>query len=219
MGCLPAWRRFLTTADHTVAFEHYRDLVKLLLWRNPAPAGGFLVLKAPQVARSVAELAQVLPEAHFVVADRDPFRCVVSTAAVMEMIAAPFCGENPMTDDGARSQVVGTLVAEQLDAIDAFSTAEPDRISHVAYPRLVAQPSALVSDVLAAVDVAMGDVEARVEAFLAAQRAGARKAPLELGSMGYDADRFRAQPAIARYCRRFGVEPEQTRLTGAAPSA
>ena len=38
--CLPTWWRFLTAADLDPAFENYRRVVQLLLWKHPVgPAG------------------------------------------------------------------------------------------------------------------------------------------------------------------------------------
>ena len=79
--CMPTWWRFLTYEDLDPAFEHYRRVVQLLLWKHPVEPGGFLVVKAPQIAaRHIARFAEVFPEARFVITDRDPYRCVVSLA-------------------------------------------------------------------------------------------------------------------------------------------
>lgn len=55
----------------------------------------------------------------------------------------------------------------------------------------------------------------RIEDFLAAQRAGKRDAPpTELETLGYDHQVVLAEPSIARYCERYGIDPEVVRLTG-----
>jgi hypothetical protein len=56
--CMPAWRRFLAEEDLTPAYEHYRRVVQLLLWKHPVGPDGFLVLKAPQISRHVAAFVQ-----------------------------------------------------------------------------------------------------------------------------------------------------------------
>src|SRR3712207_8979126 len=53
---LPRWRRFLIEEDPTPVFEHYRQVVQILLWKNPVSPGGWLVLKAPQVDRKSTRL-------------------------------------------------------------------------------------------------------------------------------------------------------------------
>ncbi len=52
--CLPTWGRFLAEEDLGPAFENYRRVVQLLLWKHPVEPGGFLVLKAPQIGRQLA---------------------------------------------------------------------------------------------------------------------------------------------------------------------
>jgi hypothetical protein len=219
--CMPQWTHALRDRDPTPAYRNYRRLVQLLLWRNPVAQGGFLVLKAPQIALHIAAFAAVFPEARFVVTDRDPFRCVVSLAAMGHSIIAPFCVDNPLSDDGRRQRRVQTHVALKLPALDAFTRTAPVRVVHVAYPRLMAEPAATARGVFDGLDIAAGEtLPSRIDAFLQAQRSGARAAPPgELPTMGYDQDELLADPAIADYCRRYAVEPERARLTGSHASA
>ena len=214
--CMPAWWRFLTTADLRPAFESYRRVVQLLLWKRPIEPGGFLVLKAPQIARQVAPFADVFPEARFVFTDRDPYRCVVSLAVLGHGIAEWFCERNPLTDDGHRSKLTSDQVRSKLSSVAAFTTNEPSRAMHVPYPALVSTPVDVVRAVVGLSD-ADDDLPAKVAAYLGRQRSGARVAPpVVLDSMGYDRAGVWGDPVIRSYCDRFDVEPELTRLTGAA---
>ena len=111
--CMPTWWRFLTEADLCPAFENYRRVVQLLLWKHPVEPGGFLVLKAPQISRQVAQFAEVFPEARFVITDRDPYRCIVSLAVLGHAIVEWFCETNPLTDDGHRSKISSRPGAQQ----------------------------------------------------------------------------------------------------------
>ena len=99
--CMPQWQRFLAEEDLTPAFEHYRRVVQMLLWKHPVDPDGFLVLKAPQIAAEIAAFAEVFPEADFLITDRDPYRCIVSMAVMGESIVEPFCVDNPITDGSA----------------------------------------------------------------------------------------------------------------------
>jgi hypothetical protein len=215
--CMPHWGRFLGEEGMTPAFEHYRRVVQLLLWKHPVRAGGFLVLKAPQIARHIAEFAAVFPEAHFVVTDRDPFRCTVSIAVLGHSIVGPFCIENPLAGDGARDARVSTWVQGSLAALAAFTDAAPHRTTHVAYPDLVTRPGAVAQAILAGAGLPTDDgLPGQVESFLEAQRKGRRlDPPADLDTMGYGHDEVMANPVVDEYCRRFGVQPETRRLTGA----
>ena len=217
--CMPTWWRFLTEADLRPAFENYRRVVQLLLWKHPVEPGGFLVLKAPQTARQVAQFAEVFPEARFVITDRDPYRCTVSLAVLGHAIAEWFCETNPLTDDGHRSKITSHQVSRQLAGIADFTTDAPSRAMHVSYPELVRAPVDVVHHALEA-NAADAELPAKVIAFLQRQQAGERAAPpAALDSMGYDREDLWGDPVIRSYCERFGIDPERTRLTGAAPAS
>jgi hypothetical protein len=214
--CMPHWQRFLAEEDLTPAFEHYRNVVQMLLWKHPVDPDGFLVLKAPQIGGQIAAFAEVFPEAEFLITDRDPYRCIVSMAVMGESIIDPFCVENPITDDGNRDHAVVSWVRPKLEALAAFTAAAPDRVTHVAYPDLIRQPVDAVQHALAACGVADdADLAGRIDRFLHAQRSGARAAPpSELPTMGYAHDQVLADPVVAGYCRTFGITPERSRMTG-----
>ena len=217
--CMPTWWRFLTEADLRPAFENYRRVVQLLLWKHPVEPGGFLVLKAPQIARQVAQFAEVFPEARFVITDRDPYRCTVSLAVLGHAIAEWFCETNPLTDDGHRSKITSLQVSSKLAGIADFTTDAPSRAMHVSYPELVRAPVDVVRHALEA-NAADDELPAKVIAYLQRQQAGERAAPpAALDSMGYDREDVWGDPVIRSYCERFGIDPERTRLTGAAPAS
>ncbi|HEV3364150.1 MAG TPA: sulfotransferase [Acidimicrobiia bacterium] len=214
--CMPQWRRFLLEEDLAPAFMHYRKVVQILLWKNPVPPDGCLVLKAPQIATHIAAVAWAFPEAHFVVPDRDPYRCVVSAAVAGHAIVEPFVVENPLDDDGVRQRLMLTWIVPKLPAIAAFTAARPDRITHVAYPDLISDPYATAHDIFAAAGLATDDgLTKAIGVFLDAQRNGRRATPpAHLPTMGYTEDDVRSDPLVAAYCRRFAVQPETERLTG-----
>lgn len=219
--CMPEWGRFLNEQDLTPAFENYRRVIQILLWKHPIGANEFLVLKAPQIGGHITAFANVFPEAHFVITDRDPYRCIVSAAVMVESIIAPFGIDNPLADDGARDRLVFATMRSKLAAVAAFSRASPERVTHVAYPRLVNDPTNTVRHVFSAVDILTNEeLFTRVERFLDAQRSGGRAAPpRELPAMGYVHDVVLSDGGISDYCHAFGIEPEHSRLTGTQPSA
>jgi len=214
--CMPQWRRFLLEEDQTPAYEHYRRVVQVLLWKCPVPPHGCLVLKSPQIVAHIAAFAGVFPEAHFVITDRDPYRALVSVAAMAHSIIEPFVVENPLADDGARHRIALARTAGKLTAVADFSTARPDRVTHVGYPDFVANPAGSAHAIFVAAGLPIDDgIDDAIGAFLDAQRAGGRAAPPEkLPTMGYTEDDVRSEPAVRDYCLRFDVHPETERLTG-----
>ncbi len=214
--CMPKWQRFLAEEDLTHAFENYRSVVQTLLWKHPVDPDGFLVLKAPQIGGQISAFADVFPEAQFLITDRDPYRCIVSMAAMGASIIEPFCVENPITADGTRHRTVLSWVKPKLTALSSFTAAEPNRVTHVPYPELVGQPDDTVQRALSTLDVPHDpELSGTIQGFLDAQRSGARAAPpSELPTMGYTHDDVLSDPVIADYCRTFTIEPERSRLTG-----
>jgi Sulfotransferase family len=218
-ACMPTWWRFLIEGDLRAAFENYRRVVQLLLWKHPVEPGGFLVLKAPQIAHQVAQFAEVFPEARFVITDRDPHRCIVSLAVLGHTILEWFCEVNPLTDDGHRSKISGGRVPSKLASIADFTTDAPARVIHVSYPELVHAPVDVVHEALEA-NATDGELSAKAVGYLERQKAGERAAPpAALDSMGYDQAGVWSDPVIRSYCERFGIEPERNRLIGAAPAS
>ena len=215
--CMPQWQRFLSESDNTPTYVNYRRVLQMLLWRHPIDEAGFLVLKAPQIGQHIAEFASVFPEAQFVITDRDPFRCITSITVMVASIIDPFCVDNPVANDGMRDRSVQQGVTKKLAALAAFSSAQPDRVTHLPYPFLVDDPGAAVTGALAGSGIpSTGALSERIDAYLHAQRAGRRSAPpRELPSAGYDHEDVLADPVIAAYCRQFAIEPERERKTGA----
>jgi hypothetical protein len=217
--CMPQWQRFLAEEDLTPAFEHYRRVVQMLLWKHSVGRDGFLVLKAPQIGGQIAAFADVFPEAEFLITDRDPYRCIVSMAVMGESIIEPFCVDNPITDDGNRHRRVLSWVKPKLAALSSFSTLAPGRVTHVPYPDLVRSPTTSVQRALSARGIPDDpDLAGRIDHYLHAQHSGARAAPpTELPTMGYSHDDVLTDPVVADYCRTFEIEPERSRLTGIRP--
>lgn len=213
---MPVWADFLAMEDQTPTYENYRRMVQLLLWKHPVQTDGFLVLKAPQIGRHIDAFARTFPEARFVITDRDPFRCIVSMAAMGESIVDPFCVDNPMTGDGRRDRVIQSGVEAKLAALQSFTETSGAQPTHVAYPSLVSDPVAVLSEVFATAGVSFDKADAAAATgFLEAQRSGRRSLPpAELATMGYIHEEVFSTGPIRAYCDRFAIEPEHTRLTG-----
>jgi len=214
--CMPTWFNLFDTLDQTTAFRNYRRVIQLLLWKNPVPANGFLVLKAPQLGGHLPAFSAVFPEARFVITHRDPFRCIVSLAAMVESITEPFCADNPVRNDGNRHRLVQRYIEPKLDALTAFTESAERPPIHVPYPELAMDPEATATSVFAALGIPFAENDgAAVRALLNAQRAGQRATPpRRLPDKGYDHDEVLSTENIADYCHRFGIDRELDRITG-----
>ena len=214
----PTWNRWLATHDLTPSFVEYRRLIKLLIWRNPLPPGGHLVLKSPQNSRNIGQFAAAFPEAKFVLTHRDPFRAFTSVCALLEGTLGPICADHDYWRSGGPGMEVATEAADRaLSCMVAHDQASLSKVVSVAYPQLVQTPAEVVAEIYRAFDMEVPtDLDARIETFTNAQASGkGASPPTALPTFGQDHAAFLARPTIAAYCFHFQVEPETTRLTGA----
>jgi hypothetical protein len=214
---MPRWHEWVTTRDPEAGFREYRQVLKLLLWRNPPLPGGHLVLKCPQFLGDLSTFARVFPEARFVLTHRDPYRAIVSICALQASIHDPYFADKTALHESAFLPSFFTSFAEdRLVRLFPFCEAH-SHVCHVPYPALVKSPIAVVERIYAESGIEPpGDVAAPIERFVLAQREGKRaKPPDSLPTYGLDQEVFLSRPIIAEHCRRFGIERETVRRTGA----
>jgi hypothetical protein len=214
-GCMLRWGEVSSHADYTRVFENYRRLIKLLLWKNPPPPGGFLVLKAPQVASHLKSFSAVFPEARFLATVRDPYRVFTSGRTMVGGIIDAFITDDFEPPDPFPIENLERVLQSLLD----FNTARPELMTTVGYPALVSDPATVAAAAFAELKLPVDyEFASKVETFLDAQRSGARVSPpAVLPDHGLHHDQILQRPTVAAFCDRFGVEPERTRLTGAHP--
>ncbi|MDH4386178.1 MAG: sulfotransferase [Caulobacter sp.] len=215
---MPTWGRWIAQNDLTPSFLEYRRLIKLLLWRNPLNSGGHLVLKSPQNSRNVGQFSAAFPEASFVFTHRDPFRICTSSCTMLEHSTASLTSqedfwrpEGPGVTETIRHLELG------LTRMTAFDDAPGARVTHAAYPALMADPASAIRRIYEQLRFdSPRNLADRIASFIAAQSAGKRApAPKSLPTYGLDHETFLSRPVIATYMRRFAVEPETVRMTGA----
>ena len=216
---LTAMPRFTATRTDEVmyrAIREYRSVIRILLWKNPPPAGGHLVLKSPQFCGYLGALKRALPESHLVVTHRDPHRAVVSVCNLQAHILQPFLLSDEVYE---RHGPIASLVLEQTPGrlVDIVRHDAEHQVANVAYPELVGDPVAVVEEIYAAHDFALPPaLPAAVADFIAAQKAGKRARPTaDFADFGIDADELLAEPDVRTYCERFGLQREGARITGA----
>ncbi|WP_310963727.1 sulfotransferase family protein [Nocardioides terrisoli] len=200
------------------AYEEYRALVQLLLWHNPLPADGVLVLKCPTDVDQAATFLEAFPEASLVLCHRDPHRIVTSSCHIKDVVQNPWLVDprDPGRDDRGQAIRIPLVCADAMvDVADAF----PDRVVNVRYPDLMADPVAAVVRAYEQLDIAVSpETGEEIRGFVRRQRQGGRATPPPTyGSYGYTAEAVWALPAMHRYVTRFGLSPETERITEPAP--
>jgi hypothetical protein len=204
---------------HRQTYEEYRLLVKLLLWRNPLPADGVLILKCPTDNDQIETFLEVFPEAKVVLCHRDPFRTLTSSIRIQEVICGPHLASSAVIDlDDVGDRLLQTH-RDFADAMVAATVAAPDRIVSVRYADLMADPSAAVLAVFRELSspVEAPLMERAITQFVADQERGRRAAPPPAyRDYGHSASGIRGDPSLAAYIDAFGVPSEDKRITAPA---
>jgi hypothetical protein len=217
-GVMPEWGDLVIdpARQRRETYEEYRELLKLLLWRNPLPPGGVLVLKCPTDNDQVATFLDVFPEASVLLCHRDPYRTLVSTCRLQEVVGGPHLVSPVAADIGARTGRALRVQGTFADALVAVAAAVPDRVVNVLYADLMAAPARQVVQAFAQLGMPVDpdETERAVEAFLDAQAHGTRAAPPPgYASFGHSPEEVHADPSTARYVETFGVPVAETRIS------
>ncbi len=215
---MPRWNEWVGSHDFTPSLANYRRIIQILTWKNRVPEGGFLALKAPQMASYLPEFFKVFPDTQFISIHRDPYRVLQSFTTLIDVVDGPFLEDRAYLESleraGQRSlQRMGRV----FQSLEAFDREHPGRVIPVQYNELVASPAAALSALYRQTRHRVdGQLEERIESFLAAQRAGGRASPR--GAMldyGYTREQVEAYPPIAHYLGHYRVQLEAQRQTGA----
>lgn len=212
---MPTFREEIIARNPEQRFQEYRRIVKMLLWKNPPPEGGHLVLKCPQFLAFMPSFLKVFPEAQLILTHRDPFRATTSVFTLQAHIHGPFFQHGSVLKTSILDAVIPHVERRLLMLNEVY--ADDKNVTHVAYPNLVRDPIETVRSICRGTDMSLPfDINTRLETFINEQKAGRRaKPPRNIPTFGLDQDEFLSRPIIAEYCRLYGVEPERKRQTGA----
>lgn len=219
-GCwavMPEWSDWVTQNDLSSTFQEYRHLLQILLWKNPPPPNGFLVLKSPATTAQIDQFARVFPEARFLFTHRDPYRALISTCTVMDAICQPFTadGQRPLSRDGQEGQRVFRFERQIFKQMVLFAQTNAHQVANVLYADLMADPVTSCMTALTQLGISVPEgFQEQVSAYLDRQRQGHRaKPPQAYDTYGYDNDEVWSHPDTAEYCDFFGLQRESVRLT------
>ena len=168
---MPDWAEWLGNRQPEVAFREYRMLIKLLLWRNPVPDGGHLVLKSPQVAKQLPLWLRVLPEAQMILTHRDPFRTCTSVATLMSHINQPFITDAVSGNDRLMAEYTTNLTETKCASLIDFDKNAAIKPKNVKYNELITDAAGIVAGLQNQLGVAhWPNLEADVTTYLTSQK-------------------------------------------------
>jgi hypothetical protein len=187
---VPSYVEWLQACDMRPAYEVHHLVLQLLQGAAGAGAGRTWVLKSPVHLHSLGALLAVYPDARIVVTHRDPAEVLGSVNSLVATLRSAHSDHVDM-DDIARYHA--DLYGRSLDALVDFPD---DRLRHVRYVDLAADPLGVVRTLYADLDLPLAaEVEARMQAYVDRQPRPSHA--------------YAAAPAgdarFARYRERFGV--------------
>jgi len=196
----------LHEADLREAYAYHARVLRLL--QQGAPERRW-ALKWPCHLLALDAIADVHPEARFVVTHRDPVQALASNCSLTSMLRA---GTSPHADPHQIGRDMLALVRHHVDRLVAFDTkqAQPgsSRLVHVDYYRLVDAPETVMPEVFAAVDLEWTpEVDDRVRAWRDENPKG-KRGTHEYQLDDYGLDRETVAEAFADYTERFDIPSE-----------
>jgi hypothetical protein len=214
---LPPWREWLANADLTPCFTNYRKIIQLLTWKNPVAEGGFLVLKAPQMASHLENLSRVFPEANFLYLHRDPYRVLASFCTLVDIVNGPFLADQNYQEKMDYEQSLCLKRMGQVyTRMAEFENSHPERVGNIQYVDLLNVPVEEIARVFREADFQPDTaLEQKIQEFLARQKAGGRARPRQqMSDHGYTRQQVENNPDLHSYLQRYKVMLEQNRNTG-----
>jgi hypothetical protein len=193
-------------ADLCAAYEYHARVLKLLQWSAPPRRW---TLKWPCHLLALDAIAQVYPDATFVVTHRDPVQALASNCSLAHMLRT---GTDPDYDPQIIGQDMLNLVREHVDRLVAFDIAQSQAgrssLVHVDYYRLVDSPETVMPDAFEAVGLEWTSVvEDRIRRWRAENPKGKRGTHnYTLDDYGLDSDMV--AEAFSSYVDRFDIPSE-----------
>ncbi len=200
---IDGYLQWLLTADHGPAYRHHRRVLQVLQSRCP----GHWQLKSPVHLVDPGSLAEVYPDARFVLTHRDPVTIASSVCNLVRTLTSTFTDTDG--HDYVRAtwpELIGTLLDRQSAFRDAQTAAgNGDAFIDLAYRDLVADPIATVGSLYERLDRPFThDVEAALAAHAAAHpkdKHGAHRYSLE----DWDLSRPALEERYADYLQRYAA--------------
>ena len=196
----------LHQADLREAYEYHARVLRLL--QQGAPEQRW-ALKWPCHLLALDAIADVHPDARFVVTHRDPVQALASNCSLANMLRA---GTSPHADPSKIGRDMLELVRQHVDRLVAFDVEQErlggKRLVHVDYYQLVDDPAAVMPAVFDAVNLEWTpEVDERVRTWREDNPKGKRGAH-DYDLTDYGLTRDAVAEAFSPYIERFDIPSE-----------
>jgi hypothetical protein len=196
----------LHEADLRAAYQYHARVLKLLQWGAPPQRW---TLKWPCHLLALDAIADVYPDACFVVTHRDPVQALASNCSLARMLRT---GTSPNANPKKIGQDMLNLVREHVDGLVSFDIAQSragrSSLVHVDYYRLVDAPDVVMPTVFESIGLAWTPaVEERIRIWRNENPQG-KRGTHEYSLDDYGLDRDTVGEAFAAYVERFDIPSE-----------
>jgi hypothetical protein len=190
--------------DLEAAYRVHKRQLQLLQWQLPQPRWA---LKFPNHVIAMDAIMAVYPDARFVMTHRDPTQVLASIAKLTFSLRG--AGEAAPVDPHRVGRQMLDFIKRHIDRIMAFCTGpHANRVTHVDYYRVAADPSAVLDEVHAGIGTDMpDDVRESIAAWRRDNPQGKRgENKYTLEQFGIDRDEARELYSV--YIRHFDIPSE-----------
>lgn len=204
---IPSYRRWLVEAGHLAGYRFHRRFLQHL--QHQAGVVGRWVLKSPDHVFALDAIAEVYPEARIVFVHRDPLKVLPSSCRLTEVLRRPFTRSVDRLRIG--EQVSNDWAAAAAKLIAASERTDPsgaNRILHIQYKSLVADPFGTVSGLYRQFGLPLTETAAAAIRRLIAERPRGGYGQNSYSFDSYGLDPEREARRFRDYMQRFQIEPE-----------
>ncbi len=128
------WSYMKEQGDFLGSYEYHRRQLQLLQWRRGQQRW---VLKYPNHLLAMNDIVTVHPQARFVMTHRDPVVCLASLCDLTVQFRG---GRSEGVDPQSVGQQMLEFVKTHVDALLAYAEINAERILHIDYYQLLAEP-------------------------------------------------------------------------------
>jgi hypothetical protein len=165
---VPSYSSWLMNADLTEAYAGHQRQLQHIIWRRRR--GGNLLLKSPSHIWHLRELAEVYPDARFVVLHRDPARAIASACS---LTASARRKRSSVVDPIEIGQYITEASIQALRGLLTLGD-EPGvsrTVLHVRYTHILQDPVAVAHELFTSLDLPLTDTaNAAIERFVRTNR-------------------------------------------------
>ena len=161
---VPGYSRWLEVQDHRRAYEHFRNVLKILCWQRP---GDLWVLKTPHHMEYLDVFLKTFPDARIIQTHRDPRKTLPSFCSMVAQGRAIF---SDRVDPGEIARHWCRKTRRMIELTAAVrSGADPDRFIDVSYYDLMKDPIAQLRRIYQWIGVDLDDMTVpRAETYIEA---------------------------------------------------